>query len=197
MRGSDMMAKNVYTTKEVADNLGIVTSTLRKWCLMVENERIGDYKFERNLKDQRVFYDYDMLALRQVKKLTTEDGILLEDAVKSVADKLRAQKEIRASVIEEEEEVIAPSPDIQAKIDKLLEYIERQDERFDQQERFNRELLSKLDDQQKYIQESLKARDEQLMIAIRETQETKRLIAAAEEAKPEPKKGFFARLFGK
>jgi DNA-binding transcriptional MerR regulator len=196
MRGSDMMARNVYQTKEVADNLGIVTSTLRKWCLMIENENIGNYKFERNLKDQRVFYDYDLLALRQIKKLTTEDGILLEDAVKSVADKLRAQKEVRDDT-KEEAEVSAPLPDMQAKFDKLLEYIERQDERFDQQERFNRELLSKLDEQQHYISESLKKRDEQLLFAIRETQETKRLIASAEEAKPEPKKSFFARLFQK
>jgi DNA-binding transcriptional MerR regulator len=200
MMGGVMMAKNAYTTKQVADNLGIVTSTLRKWCLMLENEELGNYKIDRNEKDQRVFYDYDVLALREIKRLTTEDGITLENAVKSVGIKLRKQQEITASVMEEEAETSAPAPDMkryEEKLDRLLAYIERQDDRFDQQERFNRELLSKLDDQQKYIQESLQKRDEQLMIAIRETQETKRLIAAAEEAKPEPKKGFFARLFGK
>jgi len=187
------MAKNAYTTKQVADNLGIVTSTLRKWCLMIESEELGNYKIERNAKDQRVFYDYDVLALREIKRLTTEDGITLENAVKSTSDKLRKQKEIADSVMEEEAAISETPADMsryEEKIDELLE-------RFDQQERFNRELVSKLDEQQRYINESLIKRDQQLMAAIREMQETKRLIAAAEEAKPEPKKGFFARLFGK
>jgi DNA-binding transcriptional MerR regulator len=190
------MAKNVYTTKEVADNLGITTSTVRKYCLMLEDERIGNYKIQRNAKDQRLFYDYDVMAFRQLQQLTQEDGITLENAVKTIGDKLRSRQE---DVVDDE--TTTAISDVlkqhEEKLDEMMEYMKRQEERIEQQDRFNRELLSKLDEQNRYIVESIKERDQQLLFAIRETQETKRLIAAAEEAKPEPKKGFFARLFGK
>ncbi|MDR4156983.1 DUF3967 domain-containing protein [Bacillus cereus] len=64
-------------------------------------------------------------------------------------------------------------------------------------ERFNRELLAKLDEQNRYIQESFTKRDEQIMKSMREVQETKRLVAAQqEEEKEENTKGFWSKLFG-
>lgn len=81
------------------------------------------------------------------------------------------------------------------KVNQLLEHIEKQ-------EQFNLELLDRLDQQQKHIEERLNSqekrlnkRDETLMQHLRETMETQKLIAAAQEE--EKKKGFWARLFGK
>lgn len=177
------MAKSVYTTKQIADNLGIVTSTLRKWCLLLED---AGYKFERNEKDQRMYFDNDMLALRHLKKLTQEDGMSLENAVKSIAGKDELRQEITASDSVDHSK-------LEAKMDEMLEYIKRQDERLEKQEQFNRELVKRLEEQNKYIANSMEKRDQQLMLAMREVQETKKLIAANEEEN----KGFFAKLFRK
>lgn len=67
-------------------------------------------------------------------------------------------------------------------------------------------LSQKLEQQQKYIDESLTKRDEMLMESLRLSQEAKREVAAAEENRLEEikelheqhaNKGFLARLFGK
>ncbi|MFL7944495.1 MerR family transcriptional regulator [Priestia megaterium] len=199
------MGKNAYTTKQVADNLSVSTSALRKWCLMLED---AEYRFERNEKNNRVFYDHDMLALRHLKKLTQDDGKSLENAIKAVSDMGRARQDVTGSDSEKSEQEAAVSPDVlkryedkidmlEDKLDKLLDYIEKQDARFDAQERFNRELISELKNQQGYINESLNTRDQQLVAAMKEAQEAKRLAAASAEEKEESRKGFFARLLGK
>lgn len=191
------MAKNAYSTKQVSENLGISTSTLRKWSLLIEDENVGNYKFQRNENNnQRVFYDYDLLALRELKKLTQEDKVTLENAVKSIGTKLRTQSDILASVTEEEQKntvEISVIERYEEKLDELMQYVKKQDERIEKQEHFNRELIKRLDEQNKYIVGSLEKRDQQLMLAMREVQETKKLIAANEEEN----KGFFSRLFRK
>nr|WP_189667129.1 DUF3967 domain-containing protein [Pseudomonas amygdali] len=199
------MDKNAYTTKQVADNLSVSTSAMRKWCLMLED---AGYVFERNEKNNRVFYDHDMLALRHLKKLTQEDGKSLENAIKAVSDMSRARQDVTGSDSENPAQEAAVSQDVlkryEEKIDTLLDYIKKQDERFDKQERFNRELISKLDaqqryieDQQRHINENLNNRDQQLLAAMKEVQEAKRLAASSIEEKEVQPKGFFARLLGK
>lgn len=72
--------------------------------------------------------------------------------------------------------------------------------RLDKQEEFNKALLQKLDEQQKYIEESIERRDRQLMIALKESQEERKqqfeLEQAMIEAAATKKKGFWRRLFG-
>jgi DNA-binding transcriptional MerR regulator len=190
-----MVVKNAYTTKQVADNLGIGTSTLRKYCLMLEDERLGNYQFERNEKDQRIFYDHDIIALRLLKKMAQDDGVTLENAVKVVGDKARSREEFVSETPEEPETSNVTVADLQRyedKLDEIVKFTFRQEERMQKLERFNRELLAKLDEQNKYIQETLAQRDEKFIESMREVQETKRLIAAQEE-KP---RGFLSKLFG-
>lgn len=177
------MAKNAYSTKQIADNLSISTSTLRKYCLLLEQ---AGYKFERTENNQRIYFDSDMLALRHLKKLTQEDGMTLENAVKSIADKGALREDITGSDS-------VDNTKLEEKIDELMTYIKRQDERLEKQEQFNRELVKRLEEQNKYIANSMEKRDQQLMLAMREVQETKKLIAANEEEN----KGFFAKLFRK
>lgn len=181
-----MMGKNAYFTKDVADNLEIVTSTLRKYCLLLE--RAG-YKFDRNEKEQRIFYDRDLVILRRLKQYTMDSGMTLENAVKEVISRVE-----KASEALGDDMGYSEIPDttrynaLEAKLDQLLdyvrkqeEYIKKQDERIEAQERFNRELIARLEDQQRYIAESLNKRDQQLTSAIRELQEAPKLIVAAKE----------------
>lgn len=63
-------------------------------------------------------------------------------------------------------------------------------DKFNEQEKFNQLLLQKLAEQnefiknqQKYIDDRLSKRDEQLMFSLKEVLETKKMIAAAEQSK--------------
>lgn len=53
----------------------------------------------------------------------------------------------------------------------------------EQQQVFNQELLEQLKKQQEYINSSLKERDKNLMIAMKESLETQKLLAAASQKK--------------
>ncbi|MGG3450552.1 DUF3967 domain-containing protein [Domibacillus aminovorans] len=68
-------------------------------------------------------------------------------------------------------------------------------ENAEKQEQFNQAMVTKMEDQQKYINDKLEARDRNLMQALNETQEIKKIMLAEKEEKEEKKKGFFARLF--
>lgn len=61
---------------------------------------------------------------------------------------------------------------------------------------FNKLLLEKLDQQQRYIDEKLEKRDQLLMESIRVSQEEKRALIEMAASSNEKKKGFFTRLFG-
>ena len=70
-------------------------------------------------------------------------------------------------------------------------------EEFDLQRQFNKRLLEKLDEQQKFIDQRLLDRDHKLMEYIRDRQEeTRKEIASGNEAeKVEKKSSIFKRLF--
>src|SRR5690625_4912596 len=60
--------------------------------------------------------------------------------------------------------------------------LEREFEEFKQQQQeFNKQLLKQLQEQQKYIKNSIESRDQKLMQALNEIQETKKQIAMTEE----------------
>lgn len=56
-------------------------------------------------------------------------------------------------------------------------------ERLSTQEDFNKRLLEQLEKQQQYIDDKMTKRDDELMRLVRETQETKQMLAAASEKK--------------
>ncbi|MEB6551126.1 DNA-binding protein [Heyndrickxia sporothermodurans] len=69
-----------YFAKDVAAELEITTSTLRRWS--IELEKAG-YIFERNKKEQRIYYERDFKAFRELKKLLT-NSVAFVDAIKAV-----------------------------------------------------------------------------------------------------------------
>lgn len=167
--------------KDVHISLGIGDSTLRKWCLAMEAQ---DYQFSRTDNNRRVFFEKDMTVLRHFRNLVQVQNFSIENAAIIVVSKhkddasLQTNSENSVPVLRDSNEIIS----------KLLDHIEHQEE-------FNKQLLKRLDEQQKYIEERLDKRDSLLLESIREAQETKKLIAAAQEE--QQKKGFFSKLFGK
>lgn len=171
-----------FFSKEVALKLDINASTLRQWCLSIEEE---GYTFNRNEKSQRIFYERDINLLFEIKARIqkTRDR---DNAIKSVVSRFLLENNAQNTLsVHEEKRDNITSVDLQ----KLMKHIERQ-------EQFNKELLERLDKQQQYIDERLNERDQTLMQSIREIQETNKQLAAAEEEKKKVK-GFWGNLFKK
>ncbi|MDQ0862394.1 MerR family transcriptional regulator [Bacillus sp. V2I10] len=184
-----------YFSKYVCEQLGVTAPTLRRWSQTMES---CGHVFEKNGQNQRIYYEKEMKLLRDLKKLV-DRGQPVEAAAKYLIEGGENKREQAASDQADNERTKddqVQSSDIEKKLDTVLE-------RLEQQERFNRELVLKLDAQQKYIDDSLKKRDQQLVTALRELQEAKKLAAPTKEEeepskenKDEKPKGWFSRLFG-
>lgn len=187
--------EKAYTPKEISLTLDIGDSTLRKWCIALENQ---GYQFIRNDQNKRVFVDANIVVLRHFKELVQNHSMQLNNAAMLVIDRFGKGTFSQGTDIVPTENTRDLERSNEEVISKLTNYIEQQEERFEKQEQFNRTLLERLDQQQQYIEERLNKRDETLVQSLREVQETRKLIAAAEEKREEEnKKGFLQRLFGK
>lgn len=190
--------EKAYTTKEISEHLEIGTSTLRKWCLSLEE---NGYMFSRTEGNKRLFVDRDLLALKYFKKLVQGENFSLGNASKVIASRYEgeASEERTPAVLQENEDENRSLERSNEMIQQLVEHMKKQDEHIERQERFNKELLDRLDKQQTYIEERLNERDNKLMESLREARETKLLIAAAKEENEKEKnsKGFFSKLFGR
>ncbi|KFN05924.1 DUF3967 domain-containing protein [Bacillus clarus] len=169
-----------YWGSEVAKNLGIGSSTLRKYCLALEE---AGYPFERGNNNSRIFYHTDVATIERLIAATNKKNITLEQAINSVM----------TSVVENEVATVATDSVAASEHIKVLA------ERIERLEQLNLELIQRLDQQSKLLQETdvqriirEEQRDIQLMQVLREIEDSKRLIAASEQ-----KKSFWSRLFGK
>lgn len=183
---------NEYGTlsKEVAIHLNINPNTLRRWSLELEKH---DYIFERNNKDQRIYYERDIQALSELK-IILDNGQSMENATKLIATKNKERKnaEKTLSVIvnnEENDEKIALSKrELKSMIESAVEQTVMKAIELEREAMFKAFELK--------MSDTIERRDRALMQSINQTMEEKRLeIAATQEE--EKKKGFFARLFGK
>ncbi|MBP3953630.1 DUF3967 domain-containing protein [Bacillus suaedae] len=185
--------EKAYSTKEISEHLEIGTSTLRKWCLSLEE---NGYDFARTEGNKRLFVEGDLVSLKYFKRLVQDERFSMENASKVIISRhsSKASESRTPSVLPQDDENKRSNERSDEMIQQLLEHMKKQEERMEQQEKFNKELLERLDRQQTYIEERLNERDNTLIQSLREVQETKQLIAAAKEE--ENKKGFFARIFG-
>ncbi|MGR6342602.1 DUF3967 domain-containing protein [Priestia megaterium] len=183
--------EKAYWSKEVADVLQVAGSTMRKWCLALEDK---GYKFDRGANNSRVFYNQDILALRRLKELVQDKKMALDTSVSLVLSTFEGDRRTRGvheeNTVTKDVTVSNASAHEHVLLSKVLD-------RLEQMEEFNRSLATQLEQRDKYIQEQLHKRDEDITKALREMMETKKLIAASEEAKKEEQKSFWQRLFGK
>lgn len=157
--------EKAYWNHEIAKVLGIGESTLRKWCIELEK---NGYEFVKGAKDSRAFLENDLQALTYFKQLTKTEKMPQETAAKSVVE--RFSKEI-----ENGRTIPVPfgnsqnSLYLEETVNQLLEHSKKQEE-------FNKALIQRLEQQEKYISESLEKRDKLLMENIRASQEQKLLL---------------------
>lgn len=169
--------------KDVHISLGIGDSTLRKWCLALESQ---EYIFSRTDNNRRIFFEKDLVVLRHFRNLVQVQNFSIENAAIIVVSRYKEE----ASLEKNSENSVLALRDSTEIINKLMGHIE-------QQEEFNQQLLRRMDEQQKYLDERLNKRDELLLQSIRESQETKKLIAATQEEKEKKPKRGLLRFFSK
>lgn len=175
-------------SKEVAIYLDINPNTLRRWSLELEKH---GYIFERNNKDQRIYYERDIQTLSELK-IILDKGQSMDNATKAVATKYKERKnaEKTLSVIvnneENNEQITLSKRDLESMIESTVEKsvvkaIEQE------REAMFKAFELKMDD-------SIEKRDRILMQSINRTMEEKRLEIAA--TKEEEKKTWWQKIFG-
>jgi DNA-binding transcriptional MerR regulator len=178
-----------YFAKDVAADLEVTTSTLRRWS--IELEKAG-YKFERNEKDQRIYYERDFKTFRELKKLIN-NNVVLVDAINAVVsmdvEGLNASQ--TPSVYREETRLTKQLLEelLDEKINKAIQ------QAFEEGRQQGREEIKEIINK---VEQRSKERDDNLISVIRsiqeEKEEVKQLIAASQE---QEKKTFWQRLFNR
>jgi hypothetical protein len=199
-----------YSAKDISLSLDIGDSTLRKWCLALEEHK---YEFYRTDQNKRLFTEKDIIVLKHFQVLVKDKNMSMQNAALIVTSRFKKEVFSNETDVEQIEEEMNIVPAIRSQGDLIQLLVTKIGSMEEQQERLiqsliekqtkeiievNRALVQKMDEQQKYIEERLNKRDELLLQSIREAQETKQhLLQIATAQEEQKKRGFFARLFGK
>jgi hypothetical protein len=181
-----------YTSKDISLSLDIGDSTLRKWCLALEEH---DYKFYRTDQNKRLFTEKDIIVLRHFQQLVKEKNMSMNNASLIVTSRFKKESFSDETEIEHLNSKVNSVPEVRSEnhlIQQLVTKMETMEERQDLLVEMNKMLLARLDAQQTYIEEHEKNRDTLLMQSLRESQETKKLLLEVkEEQQKKPRKGLF------
>ena len=164
-----------YFAKDVATDLEITTSTLRRWSLELEKR---GYEFERNEKEQRIYYERDFKAFRELKKLLS-NSVPFIDAVNAVVSMVLENKNAVKTPSVYKEEIRLSKQELQELVQLAVsKAIEKE-----------REVI--LDAVEKKLENALERRDRSITLELQQSLEQKQAeIAATQEKKP-----WWKRLF--
>ena len=182
------------TAKEVVEKIEIGDSTLRKWCLALEEQ---NYNFVRTTQNKRMFSDKDVFVLSQFKLLVQTKHLSIQNAAEIIATKYK--EDILFSNETQVEHPLSEQLKSSSSNEALIEAKEELKAEIEQLKEFNRMLLAKLDEQQNYIDDRLNKldertlkRDQMLMESLKASQETKKLLLEAQEEQKKKRKGIFS-----
>jgi DNA-binding transcriptional MerR regulator len=176
-----MSQSPIMSPNDLSTLLQIKESTLRKYSILLEN--VG-YTFQRNNQNQRWYNDTDIVAFKKLISLKNSTDMNLKECAEAVLMWSKGHDITQPLTVVDN--------DAQRHNDDITELKAM----VTQQNILLQELVKKIDQQQKYIDEKLDQRDKTLLESIRGTQEIKQQLLQIAAAKDE-KKGFFARLFNK
>uniref|UniRef100_UPI00402AAD82 DUF3967 domain-containing protein n=1 Tax=Bacillus sp. DX2.2 TaxID=3073452 RepID=UPI00402AAD82 len=161
----------VYISKDVAMMLKVQESTLRKYCIMLEE---AGYPFHKNEHGHRGFLDQDVITLRRLIEIKSHPDMTLKQACNAVMIWIKEK-----DVSEDDTNVITEAEQHNERYNELKEMIQQQNHLLEK-------LTHKLDAQQRYIDEKLEKRDQQFMSVIREIQEEKKILLETAATKKKP-----------
>ncbi|MGE6367453.1 DUF3967 domain-containing protein [Bacillus paramycoides] len=195
--------KTLYSPSDVAEQLGIQSSTLRKYADVLEKE---GYIFIKNERGHRKYRESDVMVFRKVINLKNDTDITLENATKQIVswhqgvevlplDRHEVERyeepDFNATtlqtMIQDQKEIIEKQNEL---LQELTKRLTEQDQRFTQRESELLSAIQSIQDSQKLIAMNSSEdiaknqdRDEMLMQTIREVQEVKKMIAASKDKK--------------
>lgn len=195
--------KTLYSPGDVVEQLGIQSSTLRKYADVLEKE---GYTFIKNERGHRKYRESDVMVFRKVINLKNDTDMTLENATKQIVSWNQGVEvlPLKRHEIERYEEPDFNATTLQTMLQDQNEFIEKQNELLqelnkrlvEQDQRFAQrelELLSAIQtiwESQTLIATNIsedmaknQGRDEMLMQTIREVQEVKKMIAASNDKK--------------
>ncbi|MFZ7823884.1 DUF3967 domain-containing protein [Priestia sp. 40] len=155
--------ERAYWTHEVAEQLEVGQSTLRKWCLELEK---NEYSFTKGEQESRAFLQRDIDILKHMKNEIRNKKKSLKDGAKIALDKARTG----VVLVEQKEEQHEQAPLVPAE---------------------QTQPMFSLDDVRNIIREELQERDKArnderdkaLMNVMRELQDVKKMLASTHDNK--------------
>lgn len=195
--------KTLYSPGDVAEQLGIQSSTLRKYADVLEKE---GYTFIKNERGHRKYREIDVMVFRKVINLKNDTDMTLENATKQIVSwhqgvevlplerheiERYEEPDFNATtlqtMLQDQNEVIEKQNELLKELNKRLV---EQDQRFVQRESELLSAIQTIQGSQMLIAtntsedvEKNQRRDEMLMQTIREVQEVKKMIAASKDKK--------------
>lgn len=173
-----------FYSKDTAEMLSISPVTLRKWSQELEKH---GWTFSKDGHDRRAYTQSDLVALRYLRDIMRDRRETLENASIAVINRYKDSENTTRSLTD--------LPD-RLPWEDQLKLVTSQQMAYMQQmyDDLSTKFMQRFDEQERYIEEQLKIRDEKLTQTLNEILETKKLI---QEREQEQKKGFFKRLFSK
>ena len=172
MTGDTREAEILMGPNDLCTLLSIKESTLRKYALLLKD---AGYQFHVNEKGQRGYFNRDVIVFKRFLEVKNNRDMTLEQAANAVVSWVK-QSGISLHVIENLTENTRYDTDIQ----ELKILVNKQNDLI-------KDLIKRMDQQQKYIDERLNKRDKRIEETIKESQETKKFLLEAKEAQAEKK----------
>ncbi|PEY32419.1 DNA-binding protein [Bacillus cereus] len=195
--------KTLYSPGDVAEQLGIQSSTLRKYADVLEKE---GYTFIKNERGHRKYRESDVMVFRKVINLKRDTDMTLENATKQIVswhqgvevlpleqheieryEELDFNATTLQTMIQDQKEVIEKQNDL---LQELTKRLAEQDQGFTQRESELMSAIQTIQESQKLIAANTsedmaknQSRDEMLMQTIREVQEVKKIIGTSKDKK--------------
>ena len=181
-----MGMSNEKTTSNVASLFGVHHNTVRKWVSFLEKRGYAIKHEQRGKLKVKLFNEEDIQVLRAIHEVIQNPDVSLEQAVTLAIEATVQPNERAANAVE----VTAVAPDPVPSVEARLSI---HDQQLQAQLAFNKELVDRLERNQRFIEESIKRRDEQLTQVLRVLTEAAS-AKATEVEDPTPKR---RRWFGR
>ena len=162
----------IYSTQAVSKIVGVHDRTLRGYCTLMQKH---NYSFQKNKNGHRIYYKQDIEMIKKIVDLKRSSSLTIKEAV----------SEVLGAHVEDLKNGSEKRPKEKMGMNHLLEEFSAFK---NEQMEFNKKLLEQLIKQEHYIKNSIEERDKKLMLAMKESMETRRQLAAAAEAEREKEK---------
>lgn len=171
----------IYSPSDVAAQLNIKQSTLRKYSILLEEH---GYIFHKNDKSHRAYYDGDVMAVRKLIDFKNNANMTLDEAAKAVVSWSKGEIVLQEVASQNERHAVTLA-DLQASQKKQTNLIENLIKHHARMEEKRQQTIEELKKENRQLRE-------EILRAMSEMQASNQEIASALQ-----KKSFLDRLFGK